>query len=141
MADTNDLPPVLGFSQDIADAKPPAPLPVGSYRAIVKNAVNRLSQKQKRMMVLEMWVSPDQYPADYTDGNPDGTMLSYFVPAEDTPQGRWNVKKACEVFGVPMSRDIPVTEFMSREVMIKVTHEMYEGNPQARIERNGLSAL
>lgn len=140
----NALPSVLSYSQDIADAKPPAPLPAGTYRAVVKGLpeVTLSKSSGKKMIVIPLFISPDQYPADYTDGNPDGTILTHYVGAEDTPMGRYSVKRACETFGVPMNgREINVSEFAGREVMCKVTHEMYEGNPQARIERGGLSPV
>lgn len=136
------LPSVLTFSEDIANAKPPAPLPASTYRGSVKHAAHEISKNSgKRMIKIEFHVTADQYPADYTDGNPDGTVLSYYVPAEDTPQGRFNVKRICETLGVPMSREIDVSQMFGREAMLKVVHEPYEGNQQAKITRGGISSV
>lgn len=140
MADDNDLPSVLTFSEDIANAKAPAPIPASTYRASVKHAAHEVSKNSgKRMIKIEFHITADQYPADYTDGNPDGTVLSYYVPAEDTPQGRWNVKRACEQLGVPMSREIDVSQMFGREANVKVVHEPYEGQMTAKIARGGIS--
>lgn len=131
MAD--ELPSVLEFSQNIADAKQPAPLPTRDYRASIRGAEVKLSKSGKRMIVSSFFVSPDQYPADYTDGNPDGTILSYYLVAEDTPQGRWRLRQFCEAIGAPMSARIEPSSWIGTDCMIKVEHEMYEGNPQARV--------
>lgn len=140
---THDLPSVIHFSENIADAQPPKPLPVGTYRASVKMAAQGPSKSSgKRTLTITLHVTPDQYPADYSeDGNPDGSILMYYVSVEDTPQGRFNTRKVCEVFGVPMSRDIDASAFMGRECYVKVFHDPYEGTMQAKPERGGLSAV
>ena len=138
----HELPSVISFSENIADAQPPKPIPTGTYRASVKmSAVGPSKSSGRRTLTLTLHVTPDQYPADYTDGNPDGTILMHYVSVEDTPQGRFNTRRICEVFDVPMvGKDINAMDFMNRECYAKVMHEPYEGAMQAKIERGGLSA-
>jgi hypothetical protein len=143
MNDATNIASVMSFSENIADAEPPKPLPVGTYRASVKMATQGPSKSSgKRTLTLTLHVTPDQYPADYSeDGDPEGATLMYYVSCEDTMQGRYNTRRICEVFGVPMAREINPMDFMSRECYVKVIHDPYEGRMQAKPDRGGLSAL
>lgn len=131
----SELPTVYEFSTNVADAKPPQPLPVGEYRATVRSiepAVSKSSGKQ--MAVITYFVSSDQYPADYTDGNPEGTVSNVYMSLEDSARNIWMLKQMCEMHGVVASKRINLTEFMGQDVIVNVTHEEYQGLPQARFK-------
>ena len=130
----SELPSVLSFSTSIADAKPPVPLPAQQYRATV-HAVEVKPSKSSGDPVIHMTyrISPDQFPADYTDGNPDGEVITTYIVATDTPKHRWRLKQLCEWHGVAPTRDLDVMAFMGTEVLVQVTHETYQGQDQARI--------
>lgn len=128
-----ELSSVYEFSQDIATAEAPPPLPVGEYRAQVRSVVAAVSKSSgKPMMMLTYSISPDQYPADYTEGNADGETLTYYHPLEDTPRNRFRLRKFCEMHGVAASRRINLPDFIGQDVIMNVSHEDYQGLPQAR---------
>lgn len=128
-----DISSVYEFSQDIASAEAPPPLPVGEYRASVRSVEAAVSKSSgKPMMVLTYNISPDQYPADYTEGNADGETLTYYHPLEDTPRNRFRLRKFCEMHGVAASRRINLPDFIGQDVIMNVSHEDYQGLPQAR---------
>lgn len=128
-----DISSVYEFSQDIASAEAPPPLPVGEYRASVRSVEAAVSKSSgKPMMVLTYSISPDQYPADYTEGNADGETLTYYHPLEDTPRNRFRLRKFCEMHGVAASRRINLPDFIGQDVIMNVSHEDYQGLPQAR---------
>lgn len=128
-----DIPSVYEFSSDLADAIPPSPLPAGEYRAVVRSAEPHQSKTGNRSIKVSYHISPDQYPADYTDGNADGEMLTHYQGAEDTPKSRYALKRFCEMHGVVPSRSLNLIDFMGTEVMVQITHEDYQGIPQARV--------
>lgn len=128
-----ELSSVYEFSQDIASAEAPPPLPVGEYRASVRSIEAAVSKSSgKPMMVLTYSISPDQYPADYTEGNADGETLMFYQPLEDTPRNRFRLRKFCEMHGVAASRRINLPDFIGQDVILNVSHEDYQGMPQAR---------
>lgn len=129
----SELSSVYEFSTNVGDAKPPQPLPTGEYRATVRSIEPAISKSSgKPMAVLAYFVSPDQYPADYTDGNPEGTTSNVYMSLEDSPRNIWQLKQMCEMHGVVASKRINLTEFMGQDVIVNVTHEEYQGLPQAR---------
>ena len=130
----SELSSIVEFGADIADAKPPAPLPARDYVAEVRNAEVGTSKKGSRMVVLQFYVPADAYPPDFTDGNPDGTTLSHYVTCDDTPQGRWNMKRICESLGAVMGRTIDANTFTGLRARIKVSHEEWEGVMRAKID-------
>jgi len=128
---------MMSYSQDIKDAEKPKPLPSGQYRGVVRSAECKMSGKGKKYIAVVLNISPDQYPADFTDGNPDGTTMTWGrTSGEDTPQGRWQVKKLFSDFGAPMpGKEVDLNQLLSREVIIDVKHETYQGEIQANIDK------
>jgi hypothetical protein len=69
---------ILSFSEDITNATPPAPLPPGPYPAEIIGAQKRTSATTGKEYAQIMFrINAESYPADYTEGDPDGTTLSY----------------------------------------------------------------
>lgn len=129
----SELPSVYEYSTNISDAKPPQPLPTGEYRATVRSIEGAISKNSgKPMAVITYFVSPDQYPADYQDGNPEGTTSNFYMSLEETPRNIWQLRQMCEMHGVVASKRLNLTEFMGQDVIVNVTHEEYQGLPQAR---------
>jgi len=128
---------ILEFSQDLSDAQPPPPLPVGPYQAEIVSAVWRTSGTTGGEYAQIMFrVHPDAYSADYTDGNPDGTELAYNrLRKEDTPQSRWRWRLFMERVGGPLSRTIDLNTLIGLHGTIDVTHQEYEGEQRAQIAR------
>lgn len=130
----SDLGSVYEFSEDLSKQEQPMPLPVGDYRATVQGVEQAISKNSgKRMMVLTYTVAPDQYPADYTEGNPDGEQFKVYVSLTDDARTRFRIRKLCEMHGVTPARTLNLPDFIGQEVIVNVTHEEYQGEQRARV--------
>ncbi len=135
MADNEVLPSIVEFTSDVSQAEPPKPLPERKYVGTIEKSEARYSSKGNKMGVLTFRISPDQYPADYTDGNPDGTVLSYFrMMIEDTTAARWQVKKMCEKLRVPVSRTLDMNAFIGKSALLTIKNQEYQGELRSSIE-------
>lgn len=132
----SELPSIVEFSTNLKDQDQPDPLPVGEYTAVIVAAEQRESQRGTRYGAVSFQISPEQYPADYTDGNPDGTTLIYRrVGLEDTPQARYGTRLFCEAIGAPLAKKIDLSEWIGCEASVEVVHETYEDINRAVISR------
>jgi len=141
MTDEN-MPSVFEFSTDINDAKPPSPLPVGEYRGSVITAVGQKSKNSgNRMGVFTHRITPDQYPVDFADGDPEGVSLITYRVMENAPKYLYMVKQMCADYGVPIRRTpdggskIELSDFIGQDVLITVEHEEYQGQVRAKASR------
>jgi len=124
----DEISSIVEFSVNLKDAEQPDPLPIREYTAAIRGAEVRLSQRGTKYADVAFFVSPDQYPVDYTDGNPDGTVLHYRrVSLEDNPQSRYAARRFCEAIGAPLGKKVDVTEWVGLEATIETGHETYEG--------------
>jgi len=123
---------VYTMDKSLADAERPKPLPIGEYRGEVRNAELKVSSKGNKMLVVQYHIDPSQFPPDYTDGNPDGELLTVFQSLVQTPRNRYLLKGFCLMHGVAPTNQIDTTAFISQNVILQVTHEEYEGMEQAR---------
>jgi hypothetical protein len=140
MADVN-APTLFHFEQDIALQEAPQPLPVGTYRAVIRNVVAAPGKRDPSSHNAEVHfhISPDQYPVDYTEGEADGTTLRYYVSLANRPQSRYALRGFLTAIQAPMGREIDLTSWLGLECMVRVEHEEYEGRMMARVGRNGIS--
>ena len=131
-----ELPSVITFSVDLANAEAPAPLPTGTYRGVVRSVEVKESQRGTKYAAVAFHISSDQYPADYKDGNLDGTTLIYRrASLEDTPQSRYGLRRFIEAIGAPLGKKIDVAEWGGSEAALEIAHEEYEGVNRANIVR------
>jgi hypothetical protein len=128
---------IFEFSQDLNDAKPPPPLPVGPYPAEIVGAQWRVSNTSgKEYANIIFRIGAESYPADYVDGNPDGTELPYNrLQKEDTAQARWRWRQFMERVGGPLSRNIDLNTLIGLTGTVDVSHQDYEGEQRAQIAR------
>lgn len=132
---TEELPSIVEYSEDIATAEAPPPLPVGEYPAQIKSATVKESQKGSKYYEVMFYLSPNEYPADFDKGDPDGMQLAYRrLSAEDKPQARFNMRKFCEAIGATASKRIDVNDWIGLEGKIQVVHETYEGVQRAQVK-------
>lgn len=127
---------ILTFSEDVSTQEPPSPLPAGDYPATIKSAEKKVSTSSgNEYIALMLMVSPDHYPADFTDGNADGEVLSYNrLVVEDTPRARYRIRKVCEAIGAKASKEIDLAEWLGLTATITVTQDEYEGEKRAQIK-------
>lgn len=137
----SDSPTVFDFDQDISEQEAPQPLPIGTYRAVIRNVTSAPGKKDptSRNAEVHFHVGADQYPVDYTEGDPEGVTLRFYVSLANKPASRFALKNFCQAIQAPMGRSIDLTTWLGLEAMVKVTHEEYEGRMLARIERGGIS--
>lgn len=128
---------MLTFSEDITNAPPPVPLPVGPYPAEIIGAQRRTSPTTGNEYVqIAMRVNAEAYPADHTDGDPDGTILMYNrLLVDDSPANRHRWRVFMEKCGGPMGRNIDLNALVGLTCTIEITHQQYEGEDRAQIAR------
>ncbi len=132
---SEELSSIVEFSSDLSKAEAPDPLPVGEYEAVIRAAEVKMSQRETRYGAVTFNISADQYPADYTDGGPDGATIIYRrVGLEDNPQARYGTRRFCEAIGAPLSKKIDVAEWLGMEAIVEIVHETYEGVTRAAIK-------
>jgi hypothetical protein len=132
----SDVISIMEFSSDLNDAEAPPPLPAGEYPASIVKAEIKLSGKGNNYLALMFRIDPESYPADFQDGNPDGETLTYNrVALQDTPQGRYRVRKFMESVGATLGRTVDPNELMGLTATVGVTHGSWEGETRAEIAK------
>jgi len=136
MSDTA-LPSVIEFDEDIAEAEAPVPLPVGDYPAEVRGAVQKhANQTGNPYASVSFFISADAYPADYTEGEPDGMLLTFNrVSLQNTPSGRHRLRKFLEAIGAPAGSKIDLNDWVGRTATVTISHDTWEGENRAQIAK------
>lgn len=136
MTENTQLSSVVEFDSDISTAERPKPLPAGIYKGTIVGAEVKMSKAGNRYASVSIKVSAEDYPADYTEGNKDGTTLRYNrLVLENTAQAKYALRKFCQTVGLPMSTRIDVAEWLGNTLKIEVTNSLYEGEQRAEIAR------
>jgi len=129
---------IIEFSEDITNAEAPPPLPPGEYRAEIRAAEPMVSNNTgNRYARTHYYIAPEDYPADFDpELNPDGITLKYnMVSLEDTPKGRFSIRRYCEAIGAPMSKIIDLNAWIGLEARVIVTNSEYDGMQIAQIDK------
>lgn len=127
---------ILAFSEDITNAPPPTPLPVGPYPAEIIGAQKRMSTTGHEYVQIPMRINAESYPADFPDGDPDGTVLMYNrLQVDDNGVNRHRWRVFMEKVGGPLGRNIDLGSLIGLTCMVEVTHQEYEGEMRAQIAR------
>lgn len=125
MADQNELPSVVEFSEDVATQKQPDPLPKGTYPAEITSAVVKLSKAGNKYAEIGCKIDANNYPPDWTEGDPDGLVLYYRrVTLEDNPASRFRLKEFVKNAGLPaIGRELNIMDWLGRNVRVDVEPE------------------
>jgi hypothetical protein len=128
---------IVEFSNDIAHAEAPVPLPMRQYPATIRKVEAKVSEKGNRYAAVSFYVSTDDYPADYpTENAPDGTTLIFRrVGLDDNAPTRYRLRKFLETIGAPVSARIDLSSWIGLTATIAIKHEEFEGEPRATIEK------
>jgi hypothetical protein len=127
---------IIDFSEDIATAEQPDPLPARDYPAEIKEVGIKVSNSSgKRYFSISFYVSPEDYPADYPlENNPDGRVLPYNrLMADDTPRNRFSLRKFTNIIGVPTGKRVDVTEWIGKSVTVTIGHKEWQGEIREEI--------
>jgi hypothetical protein len=126
---------IIEYSEDISTAEAPAPLPVGDYPAEIRGAERKEGPKAAYAAVT-FFIAPEAYPADYTEGNPDGTTLVYRrVPIDDSPAGRHRMRKFCEAIGASTGSKVDLNSWIGLSATVAVDHSEFEGETRAEVKK------
>lgn len=126
----SDAPSIMEFSVDLNEQAEPEVLPTGDYPAEIVEAGFRVSQTSgNTYLSLRMRISPDSYPADFTEGDPDGTEITYnrLVVVPDKAQNRWRLKKFLEAVGAPIGRTLDPAALVGLTCTLHVEQGEYDG--------------
>ena len=136
MSDENELPSILEYSEDVAEADAPVPLPGSEYEAVIKGAMPKLGVASgKKYVAVDFHIGTDQFPADYpVENNPDGATITYRrVSGEDSPRGRFSMRKFCEAVGHKGGKRVDCLEFVGLNAKVKTVITRYEGQDREEI--------
>jgi hypothetical protein len=123
---------IIEFDEDIANAEAPVPLPVGDYPAEIRGATKKTSGAGNDYAQVTVFIAPEAYPADYSEGDPDGTTLTYNrVSLMNTPAARHRLRKFLEAIGAPAGKTIDLNDWVGRSATVAVQHDTYEGETRA----------
>jgi hypothetical protein len=85
---------------------------------------------------VQFYISEDAYPADYTEGEPDGMLLTFNrVSLMNTPSGRHRLRKFLEAIGAPAGTKIDLNDWVGRTATVTIAHDTYEGEVRAQIAK------
>jgi hypothetical protein len=133
----SELPSVIEFDEDISEAEAPVPLPVGDYPAEVRAAVQKAAQQTGNPYAsVQFFINSEAYPADYTEGEPDGMLLTFNrVSLQNTPAGRHRLRKFVEAIGAPGGTKIDLNDWIGRTATVTISHDTYEGEVRANVAK------
>jgi len=128
---------ILVYSADVAEQEAPPPLPTGPYPAEIISTARKTSQTSGNEYVsVGFRINPDAYPADFTEGDPDGTTLSYNrLLTDDSPQSRYRMRRFCESIGARAGKEIDINDWLGLTATIEVGENEYEGEKRAEIKK------
>jgi hypothetical protein len=115
---------IITFSEDITNAPPPPLLPPGPYPCEIIGAIKRTSRAGHQYAAITFRINPQVYPADFIDGDPDGTDIQYnFLRIGDTPADRHRWRRFMEKVGGPLGREIDLNALLGLTCTIEITHQ------------------
>jgi hypothetical protein len=131
-------PSIIEFTKDLDEQQEPELLPAGDYPCEIAEASFKVSTTSgNTYLALRMRISPDQYPPDFVEGEPDGTDVSYnrIVVLPETAQNRWRLKKFLNAIGAKASRSLDPAELIGLTCTLHVEQGEYEGEKQLRAQK------
>ena len=133
----SDVSSIIEFSEDISNAEAIPPLPEGDYPAEIRSAVRKTSNTSgKDYAQVQFFIAPESYPADYTDGDPDGTLLTFNrVSLEDAPASRHRLRKFVEAIGAKGGSKIDLNDWQGLTATVAIVHGEWEGEKRAEVRK------
>ena len=128
---------ILNYAIDLNDQQAPPPIPTGIYPAEVMGVSKRVSNTSgHEYLNVQFRIAPESYPADYTEGDPEGTTLFYNrLRTADAPQPRFQMKRFLQAVGAPLSNRLDLMDLVNLTCNVEITHQEYEGELRAQISR------
>ena|SRR5215471_379790 len=128
---------IIEYGQDLNDATPPTPLPAGTYPAELIGCSEKVSNTSGNKYLNAVFrIHSENYPADYIDGDPDGTEIHYNrIVVEDSGRGRFRMRQFLERIGAPLSNRVDLNTLIGMTATVEITHQEFEGEQRAQIAR------
>ena len=127
---------LVEYDQATDAAEAPKPLPKRDYRAVIRAAEVKTGQKNNMYFDVTFYISADQYPVDYTDGNPEGTEIHYRrISAEQNPGARWRCRGFIDAIGAKHGKQIDTNEWIGLEANVTIDHRPFDGLMQNEITK------
>jgi len=116
----NALPSVFEFSEDVANADQPNPLPAGKYPSEIVAVEAKLSKTGNRYADITVKIDAESFPVDWPEAaeNPDGLALHFRrVTLEDTKAARFRLRRFAEKAGLPpIGKSLDLNDWIGRNV-------------------------
>jgi len=127
---------MIEFSEDIAQAEAPIPLPAGEYMGTITGAEIAEGTYGKYAKVT-IFIAPEQYPIDYdASESPDCVTLFMNRPSlEDNTKSRFQLRQFCEAIGAPMTTHMDLNDWINLEVKIETAINTWEGIDNAQVKK------
>lgn len=137
MTNETEMSSIIEFDTDLSNVEAPKPLPAGTYDAVIQTAELMMSKgdEPKPMIKVTYNISADQYPADYVDGNPNGTTLTQFFMADNSVRSKFALKRFLLAIGAPISNKVDTTTLIGLAARIEVGSQIWQGMETARVNR------
>lgn len=136
---SDELESIVDFSEDIADAEKPDPLPIGEYPGVIVEATKKYGKESGRPYAnIRVQIGRDAMPADYVEKwqKEQVNLTAMQFICEDTPQGRYNARRFCEAVGARMGKRLDLNELKGLDVKVAVNHDKdLNGDPVERVQR------
>ena len=127
---------IIEYASDLSDAEAPVPLPPGDYPATIRGAEMKTSGKGNKYINVTFNIDPDSYPADFTEGDADGTVLTFGrLSPDDTTRARWGMKKFLQSIGAPTGKAVDLNEWVGLSATVEVKHDTWEGETRPQIAK------
>lgn len=135
---SDDIKSIIEYDEDLENAEAPPLLPKGQYPAEIRGAERKASKSKEgaEYVNVTFYISPDDYPADFTDGDADGVVLSYMrLNPANTVKARFGMKKFASSIGVTLGKKLDLNDWIGKTAIVTVDHEAYDGMDQMRITK------
>jgi hypothetical protein len=131
--DEDDL-SIIEFSENIADAEAPDPLPERDYPASISKVSRETSGKGGTYAAVSFHVNEEDYPSDFDAAQaPGGKEVRHVVMLTDDAPTRHRVRKFCEAIGANMGKRINLSEWIGLQATITIKHDTYEGVKREKV--------
>ncbi len=136
MSDTI-TPSIMEYTVDLNEVEAPEPLPVGEYPAeIVSAEIKHSGNTGNDYFAISFRIAPESYPADFVEGDPDGTVLQYNRLLASTKKVHmYRMKKFMLAVGGSLGRSLDPNDLVGLHGTVEVEHRPYEDEKQAAIKR------
>ena len=126
---------IIEFQTSLADAEKPVPLPAGEYTAEIRKAEVKVSAAGNEYLALQCYISPDEYPADFADGDPDGTVLTFNrLVISNKASDRWRMRRFLETVGMKLGSSLDVNGLQGLGIKVRTGVSSYEGEDRAEVK-------